>query len=757
MKKRLFALALLLTGLASCNSDEEVVKVNTDYVEPGTALIATNFYSVKTPTTKADEPKRMAAFDDEKKIESIAFFVQVGDDNNLQLFQSTKTLGTIDGLLEQPKETVANTPGSYTAKFKMKMNGNQKVVMVALANYAENGLDLSTINTRKALEEAMSNAITDQKNPEKPLLMLGTVEKNDLKEGEAAEVNFKMDRLVARVDVVNEAFNANAAKGFRLKSAQVLNGKSQSALLPDMTSSIEVVDEMLAKTMVVGYNVSNGVEANDDDIVYQRLDTLYMYENANTTNATAIQINGTFNGTPVAQRVEFMKEDPATGVKTQLPIGRNNLYTIKIRPSQDSTTVSFGIEVEDWTNAEGDTITIEPKKEAPVLKDLKGTLTSAVIDGKRIDIDVANVADLAGTVTFTAEGNQDSQVTVKYVGRSGAAWLDDQDAVKQGDLQGFTKASPILKREYTIDLSKAATELSSNATVPSDALVLIQNANAATICDTIRICFRPDYDKNILGAKPVLMKGNDGKEYFWAPVNVGAKNANNKAVTTANTDITADVGQLFQWGRKYGFAATNDATKTATDTTGIETKGRPVRDDLNKMSKWDGKFIYSTSDLKYNWLQINGDGNANPEAEGMVKGAWYQQLWNANEGKDNAGVVKTTTDPCPQGWRVPTQAEWIAIGAGKNAAVSGTSWDSSNLRLTIPGAEEGKNLLLPAAGLRNYSTGASNNQGSFGSYWSSSVPAASTYASNVGFNSAGKLSPSTSGRALGFSVRCVQE
>lgn len=209
----------MLTGLASCNSDEEVVKVNTDYVEPGTALIATNFYSVKTPATKADEPKRMAAFDDEKKIESIAFFVQVGSETNLQLFQSTKTPGTVDGLLEQPKETTPDTPGSYTAKFKMKMNGDQKVVMVALANYAENGLDLSGITTRSALEATMSKAIADKKNLEKPLLMLGTVEKNDLKEGEAAEVNFKMDRLVARVDVVNEAYNTNAAKGFRLTSA----------------------------------------------------------------------------------------------------------------------------------------------------------------------------------------------------------------------------------------------------------------------------------------------------------------------------------------------------------------------------------------------------------------------------------------------------------------------------------------------------------------------------------------------------------
>jgi uncharacterized protein (TIGR02145 family) len=63
---------------------------------------------------------------------------------------------------------------------------------------------------------------------------------------------------------------------------------------------------------------------------------------------------------------------------------------------------------------------------------------------------------------------------------------------------------------------------------------------------------------------------------------------------------------------------------------------------------------------------------------------------------------------------------------------------------------------LPAAGNRNNSTGASNNQGANGNYWSSSVPAASTNASNVNFNSAGKLNTNTNNRANGFSVRCVQ-
>lgn len=751
MKKRLFALALLLTGLMSCNSDEELVKANTDYAEPGTAVIIPNFYSVKTPATKAD-PERTAAFDDEKEIKSIAFFVKVGEDTNLQLFQSTKTTGTVDGLLEQLKETATGVKGNYTAKFKMKMNGNQKVIMFALANYAENNLDLSAIATETDLKAAMSNAITDKKNPEKPLLMLGSLEKNDLKEGEAAEVSFKMDRLVARVDIVNEAYNADAAKGFRLVSAQVLNAKSQSSLLPDQTSvtdGIAVLDEMVAKTKIVGYDQNGTETSTESDIVSQRLDTLYMYENTNTANATAIQVNGTFNGTPVAQRIEFLKEDPATGNKTQLSIGRNNLYTIKIHPSQDSTSVSFKIEVEDWTNAEGDTMTIEPKKEKPVLSAIEGTATAATATGKRIDIDVANVNSLAGKLSFTAEGNQDSKVVVEYVGRKGAAWLNG-DAIVQGELEGFTKASSILKRKYTIDFSKAKTdELTSNNTVPSDALILIQNANAATICDTIRVCFRPDYN-SITGAKPILMKGTDGKEYFWAPINVGASTTTNKAATTG--DITDACGKLFQWGRYIGVNATNSPSGdiyTGTD--------RPVGVDgggLPSMTKWDGKHIKASSsdpNTQFNWLQFE-EGQNNPDNNGMVKGAWYQKLWNANEGTDNAEVVKTANDPCPTGWRVPTEAEWKAIDVNSNNLV----WSTESRNLTIWGKESGKNLILPAAGCRLNATGGSSGMSSHGYYWSSSTPTDDVNATYVGFTNT-QLSVSTGYRAAGYSVRCVQE
>ena len=93
--------------------------------------------------------------------------------------------------------------------------------------------------------------------------------------------------------------------------------------------------------------------------------------------------------------------------------------------------------------------------------------------------------------------------------------------------------------------------------------------------------------------------------------------------------------------------------------------------------------------------------------------------------------------------------EWGAIGAGNSNIVKG--W--GNGLMTISGVD-GKELVLPAAGYRSRSSGASNNQGSYGYYWSSSPSGAN--ASSVSFNSA-TLNTFTYYRANGCSVRCVQE
>jgi hypothetical protein len=63
-------------------------------------------------------------------------------------------------------------------------------------------------------------------------------------------------------------------------------------------------------------------------------------------------------------------------------------------------------------------------------------------------------------------------------------------------------------------------------------------------------------------------------------------------------------------------------------------------------------------------------------------------------------------------------------------------------------------LLFPAAGYRNNSSGALNNVGNNGDYWSASPN--SSYGYNLRFYSSGVNPGNSSDRANGFSVRCVQ-
>ncbi|WP_459186658.1 InlB B-repeat-containing protein [Parabacteroides sp. APC149_11_2_Y6] len=287
--------------------------------------------------------------------------------------------------------------------------------------------------------------------------------------------------------------------------------------------------------------------------------------------------------------------------------------------------------------------------------------------------------------------------------------------------------------------------------VPLDIYVSISDISNPEDAEVITIKSRPNYYNTEY--KPVMMKTTDGKTVFWAPINVGATKMPESVTNTADTDVTESCGQLFQWGRKSGVTATNkQETLDSENYTGnVFPTGEGY---LSSMDWWDGKFIVtSTSDpnLQSNWLLFES-GKDNPEGADMKADAWYNKLWNIGT---EANPVKTETDPCPEGWRVPTFSEWKAIGAGNTAVTK--EWDDTKKLMSILGAdEEGEQkLILPTGGARSYNS-TSSGQGGTGFYWSSSIPAGKIYIYNITFKSA-TLGTNTSSRGNGFAVRCVQE
>lgn len=186
---------------------------------------------------------------------------------------------------------------------------------------------------------------------------------------------------------------------------------------------------------------------------------------------------------------------------------------------------------------------------------------------------------------------------------------------------------------------------------------------------------------------------NPATSKIWMNRNLGASQ-----VATSSTDAAA-YGDLYQWGR----ATDGHESRTSGTTATLATSDTPGH----------GNFI-TTGSSPWDWRSPQNDN-----------------LWQG---------VSGTNNPCPSGYRLPTEAEWNA---------ERTSWSSNNAAgaFTSP-------LKLPVAGLRLSSNGSLGNVGSFGFYWSSTV--AGTLSRGLYFNGSDAYMTSFY-RAIGFSVRCLKD
>jgi hypothetical protein len=176
----------------------------------------------------------------------------------------------------------------------------------------------------------------------------------------------------------------------------------------------------------------------------------------------------------------------------------------------------------------------------------------------------------------------------------------------------------------------------------------------------------------------------------WMDRNLGASQ-----VAISSTDANA-YGDLYQWGRGTdGHQCRNSATTGALSST-----DQPGH----------GYFIIVSGD----WRSPQNDN-----------------LWQGVNGVNN---------PCPSGYRLPTETE---INAER------LSWSAN----TSVGAFASP-LKLPMAGLRDDSNGSLNGVGTYGGYWSSTVSGA--VSRRLGFVSS-DADMSGLNRALGLTVRCLKD
>jgi len=158
-------------------------------------------------------------------------------------------------------------------------------------------------------------------------------------------------------------------------------------------------------------------------------------------------------------------------------------------------------------------------------------------------------------------------------------------------------------------------------------------------------------------------------------------------------------GWLYQWGR-LADGHEMRSSPTIANISGVNVPGH-------------GNFI-TTSSLPYDWRRPQNNN-----------------LWQGASGVNN---------PCPAGFRLPTETEWDTERA---------SWGENNFAGAFASP-----LKLVVAGYRSRSNGTVHSAGSRGYYWSSTVGRSD--ARSLHFDSGG-ASMGRSGRAYGFSVRCLKD
>jgi uncharacterized protein (TIGR02145 family) len=160
---------------------------------------------------------------------------------------------------------------------------------------------------------------------------------------------------------------------------------------------------------------------------------------------------------------------------------------------------------------------------------------------------------------------------------------------------------------------------------------------------------------------------------------------------------------------------------------------------------------------------LNGDyyqwgRNAPAATVDNIIGGWGTQGGSSSNGNWTPNS-KGPQDPCPAGFRVPSQTEWAAVNSNNTVTTTGTFNNNTSefgSALHYGTAVDPKLLTLPAAGFRNDTDGWLSFRGSYGVYCSSTE--VDSYAYYLQFYSS-YVNPAISYdvRTLGYSLRCIAE
>lgn len=525
MKKN--RLSLLATAacalLLSACSTELATTDNPNYAGAGEAIL-----SVSLQFPQADKPAGYApgdvgdivlpgvALDAEKEIKSIAFIVFTADAKGV--FLSENPTLTPNGFLE-PLTPVKDAPiGHYTAKFKIQSDDfSGKTTIVAIANYKEYNLAFDPDNLSiTAIKAMLTQALEADQSLLCPLLMSVATEV-DITDGSYPEIGFKMERLMARVDVVNNAFDKTTpANNFKLTSARLLSAASQGTMIGGQIIAAPTYVNTALETTIK--TIDPAADAPEGTPSKEQLNPIYVYENSNkkadgtlSDVATAIEVNGTYQGQAYSKVIPFVTAQKVVGGVLEggdvVSIERNTRYVVEISSSKEQE-LAFAVKVKDWD--EGTDLEVEIDFKDPVLEGLEQIVftNGATWDfaTKTLNITKANAPSV---FEFTVRGFQDSDFKVEKEYDENAAPLANVIDVNRGllGMTGATRAgdedkAPLV-RTYKVTIPQATGEC------PSLTKIVVYNAAADGSKTEITVKYAPLFTGGFIKNNEAISSDND--------------------------------------------------------------------------------------------------------------------------------------------------------------------------------------------------------------------------------------------------------
>ncbi|MCR4566365.1 MAG: Ig-like domain-containing protein [Bacteroidales bacterium] len=218
--------------------------------------------------------------------------------------------------------------------------------------------------------------------------------------------------------------------------------------------------------------------------------------------------------------------------------------------------------------------------------------------------------------------------------------------------------------------------------------------------------------------------------------NAGTMMDRNLGATSATPGDVGALGLLYQWGRKDPFPGSSSISSnstTASTRSYFVVSSSSSNGTIAYAVKNPTTFIKGVKGTNYDWVYSSRENT----------------LWKSS---------KTIYDPCPPGWRVPDGgSNGVWAKAVNNSSSFTYNWNDTKKGMNFSGKfGSAGTIWYPAAGCLRLGDGSLSNVGDGGGWWSCTPNDYGAYYLYLSLN--GRVYPSDgSSRALGYSVRCLQE